>query len=79
MRTKDEFHKLIDKIKDEEVLEGYYKLIQKLNMHETGDLWNILTVEEKNELMVSYQESFNQENLISHEQVKMQHDKWLKK
>ena len=79
MRTKDEFHKLIDNIEDEEVLKSYYELINRLSLHETGNLWNDLTVEEKKESMVSYEESFDQLNLISHEQEKKQHDKWLKK
>lgn len=78
MRTKEEFHKLIDKIEDEEVLKGYYELILRLNTHETGKLLDSLTVEEKKELDVSYQESFNYQNILSHEEVKMQHIKWLK-
>lgn len=36
MRTKDDFHKLIDGIEDEEVLKGYFKLIQRLNDNHTG-------------------------------------------
>jgi hypothetical protein len=79
MRTKDDFHNLIDKIEDEEVLRGYFKLIQRLNNHQTGDLWNSLSPEEKDELLLSYDESFGPNNLISHEEVKKQHDKWLRK
>lgn len=79
MRTKDDFHKLIDKIEDEEVLKGYFKLIQRLNDNQTGELWNTLNAEEKEELLLSYEESFNTDNLVSHEDVKKQHDKWLGK
>lgn len=79
MKTKDEFHRLIDAIEDEEVLKAYFKLIQKLNDNQTGELWNSLTHEEKEELLISYGESFDSNNLISHNEVKKQHDKWLKK
>ena len=79
MRTKDDFHKLIDKIDDDEALKGYFKLIQRLIENQTGELWNTLNSEEKKELLLSYEESFDPNNLISHDQVKNQHDKWLKK
>ena len=79
MRTKDDFHNLIDKIEDEEVLKGYFKLIQRLNNNQTGELLDGLSPEGKNELLLSYEESFDSNNLISHEEVKKQHDKWLRK
>ena len=79
MKTKEEFHSLIDKIEDEEVLKGYFKLIQTLNDHQTGKLWDSLKSEEKEELLLSYEESLNPKNLVSHNDVKKQHDKWLRK
>jgi len=78
MKTKDDFHKLIDKITDEKVLKGYLNLIQRLNRNQTGELWNSLNSEEREELLQSYEESFDVKNLISHSQVKNHHDKWLK-
>ncbi len=79
MRTKEDFHRLIDKIEDEEVLKGYFKLIQRLNNNQTGELWNTLSAEEKEELLLSYHESFDSNNLVSHDDVKKQHTKWLGK
>jgi hypothetical protein len=79
MRTKESFHKLIDTIEDKRALESYYKLIKKLNTAQTGELWKNLNKEEKKELLLSYEESFDADNLISHEVVKKQHKKWLKK
>lgn len=77
MRTREDFHKLIDGIEDEKTLLGYFKLIQKLNKNQTGELWNSLNDEEKKELILSYEESLDPANLISHEEVKKQHTKWL--
>lgn len=79
MKTKEEFHKLIDKIEDEAVLKGYFELILRLNNNQTGELWNGLSAEEKEELLLSYTESFDPNNLISHNEVKKQHTKWLGK
>ncbi|WP_339608474.1 hypothetical protein [uncultured Roseivirga sp.] len=79
MRTKEDFHKLIEKIEDEEVLKGYFKLIQRLNNNQTGELWDGLSRAEKEELLLSYDESFDPNNLVSHEEVKNQHNKWLEK
>tara|TARA_R110000796_G_scaffold252637_1_gene389621 strand:- start:62229 stop:62468 length:240 start_codon:yes stop_codon:yes gene_type:complete len=79
MRTKEDFHKLIEKIEDEEILKGYFKLIQRLNNNQTGELWDGLSPAEKEELLLSYDESFDPNNLVSHEEVKNQHNKWLEK
>ncbi len=79
MKIKDDFHNLIEKIEDEAVLKGYFKLIQRLNNNQTGELWDSLSAEEKDELLLSFEESFDPKNLISHEEVKKQHGKWLGK
>ena len=77
MHIRKQFHKLIDNIKDGESLLSYYSLIQRLQQKQPGDLWNKLTEKEKHELLIAYDESFDSNNLISHDQVKEQHSKWL--
>ncbi len=79
MKIKEEFHHLIDSIDDEQLLKGYYELIQNLNSSENSQLWDNLTEEQKEELQIAYEESFDPANLISHEEVKKSHEKWLKK
>ena len=79
MNTKEAFHRLIDKIEDEEALKGYFKLIERLSTNQTGELWNSLTDQEKEELLIAYEESFDGSQLTSHEEVKKQHGKWLEK
>ena len=78
MNIKEDFHHLIDTIDDEQLLKDYYQLIQRLNADQEGNLWNNLSETEKQELLSAYDESFDKNNLISHEQVKQQHEKWLK-
>ena len=79
METKEDFHKLIDEIKDEQILRSYFELIKRLNSNQTGELWNGLNSAEQEELLLSYEESFNPDNLMRHDQVKKQHSKWLEK
>lgn len=77
MQTREEFHKLIDTIRDDESLKSYLSLIQKLQHRQSGALWNQLSSDQKQELLLAYDESFDPNNLLSHEQVKQQHAKWL--
>lgn len=79
MKTKDQIHELIETIDDEEVLNAYLLLIKTLNNNKTGSLWSSLTLEEEQDLLVSYDESFDKKNLTSHEDVKKQYIKWLEK
>jgi hypothetical protein len=78
MNIKDNFHYLIDSINDEELLKACYQLIEKIREEQNGHLWNSLSEDQQKELLVAYEESFDERNLLSHEEVKRQHEKWLK-
>ncbi|MBD3750088.1 MAG: hypothetical protein IE931_11395 [Sphingobacteriales bacterium] len=73
MSTKEIFHKLIDEIEYETILKGYLRIIQQLNQQQTVKLFKSLTPEEQQELMISYEESFDSKNLVTHQEVKSQH------
>ena len=77
MQTLEEFHKLIDTILDDQSLKSYFSLIQKLQHRQSGTLWSQLSSDQKQELLLAYDESFDPNNLLNHEQVKQQHAKWL--
>lgn len=74
---KEKLHYLIEKIENEAILNQIYELIYKKSSSGDGDLWNKLTVEQQSEILLSLEESTNTENLISHEEVKKLHNKWL--
>ena len=78
MNIKEDFHHLIDTIEDEQLLTTYYHLVQQLTIGETGKIWNNLTDDQRKSIEESYEESFDEKNLISHEEVKKRHEKWLK-
>ena len=73
MRTREEFYQLIDSIEDQKQLTAYFELIQQLKLNETGKLWDSLTDAEREEVMLSYEESLDPKNLISHDTVKKRH------
>ena len=49
---------------------------KKTHSHE-GELWNRLTTEEQQELLQAEKESEFPKNLISNEEMKKKHKKWL--
>jgi len=77
MELKQNFHHLIDRIDDEKLLINFYDLIKKRSSAKEGQLWNRLTDQEQQELLLSLEESKNPENLISHEEMVKKHKKWL--
>jgi len=78
MLVKEKLHKIIDSIEDENILKGYLKLFSSLNESEVGKLYQSLTEAQKNELNISYEESLDPTNLISHEEVKRSHQKRMR-
>ena len=74
---KEKFHKLIDYIDDNEMLYEYFNLLSHLNSQTTGRLYKSLTSLQKKELLLSYEESFFDSNLLSNDEVKSQYRKWL--
>ena len=77
MTTKENLYKLIDNINDEEVLKSYLSIFQKLLYSENGEIYKSLTKDEKQELLLSYNESFDENNLIHHNIIKDRYKKWL--
>ena len=76
IELKNELHNLIDSITDETVLQRFFNLI-KAEGKSYGTLWNSLSEEQRQELLLSDEESDNPVNLISHEEMKQRHSKWL--
>ncbi len=54
-----------------------YELIYKKNSSKEGDLWSKLAPEQQAEVLLSLEESNEPNNLISQDEVKRNHKKWL--
>jgi hypothetical protein len=74
---KTSFHHLIDEIDNEFLLMKFYDLLIKSRVQKEGELWNQLSEEQKNELLLAESESHYQKNLIEHKTQKAKHRKWL--
>ena len=76
---KTNFHQLIDRIENEELLATFYQLLTQRSQQQNGQLWNNLTDEEKEELLLSDEESKDSNNWIADKEVRQKHHQWLRK
>jgi hypothetical protein len=77
MKTKEQFHQLIDAIEDEKMLKAYYELVKMLSGTDEGKLTRELSPAQQEDLLKSYEESFDEDQLVDHEEMKRQYKKWL--
>jgi len=76
---KTDFHQLIYKIENEELLSSFYQLLVQRSQSKNGQLWESLTDKEKNELLLADEESKDSNNWISDEEVRLKQQQWLRK
>lgn len=78
-KIKKNLHSLIDEINNDDLLEVALQLLNSKNISKDGDLLNKLSEEEKIELYKSYEESFDESNLLDFDQLKQNQLKWGEK
>ncbi len=71
------FHHLIDEIDNEPLLMKFYDLLIKSRVQKEDELWDQLSEDQKNELLIAESESHYQKNLIDQKTQKAKHRKWL--
>ena len=77
LEIKTNFHHLIDRINNEQLLIKLYRIMEQASFTAEGKLWSRLTEEEQIELLKIEQEVQSDSNLISNEQMQTKHQKWL--
>ncbi len=77
IELKNEFHELIDRIKNKAILEKFYFLMDNADKSSGQPLFDKLSDEEKQDLLLSDEESSIKDNLLPHDEVKKKHGKWL--
>ncbi len=77
IELKKSFHLLIDSIDNEDLLASFYDLIKNRTSTKEGLLWNRLTYKEQEELLSALEESESPEYVISNDEMKKKHNKWL--
>ena len=74
---KKSFHLLIDSIENENLLLTFYELMKTRSSSKEGHLWKSLTQKERDEMLLSFEESEISDNLISHDEMVKKRNKWL--
>jgi hypothetical protein len=74
---KQNFHALIDSIDNLSMLQNFYDLIKSKSKSVDGELWNGLSLEDQNELLLAFSESENDSELIDNDDAKLRFKKWL--
>ena len=74
---KKNFHLLIDSIENEKLLIDFYELIKKRSSSVEGQLWDKMTSEEQEELLLTLEECKDPQNTVRHEEVEKKYRKWL--
>ena len=77
LELKNNFHQLIDSIENENLLQKFYELMLRNRSIRDGTLWAKLTQDEVDELLLANEESNDQQNLISHDEMKKKYAQWL--
>jgi hypothetical protein len=77
IELKSNFHKLIDEINNDSILNKFYEILSSARDKKEGVLWNNLSDSEQNELLETEKDSHNENNLISHNDMILKNKKWL--
>lgn len=80
MKTIDirkDIHLLIDSIESENLLKNFYEVLKQSILKKQDNMWDKLSSKEQEELLLSFEESFIESNLLSNEEVKNKYAKWL--
>jgi hypothetical protein len=63
IELKSSIHKIVDSIQSEQLLKTLYDFLKSRDA-KPGQLWETLTPEQKNEVLLAYEESEDDNNLI---------------
>ena len=66
---KSDFHLLIDQIEDPEILEQFYEALNN-SVKSESSLWTTLTPEQQKEVLIAYEESEDEKNLVPFSVIK---------
>ena len=77
VELKTSLHNIIDRIDNIDLLKEYYHEMKKLLKRTESNIWGTLTDEQKKEVLLSFEESENDENLVDHDKVMKNYKKWL--
>ncbi|MBK8550019.1 MAG: hypothetical protein IPL53_02750 [Ignavibacteria bacterium] len=66
---KSNIHKIVETIQSEQLLQTLYDFLKSKEKSQSGKLWESLTDKQKNEVLLAYNESENENNLIDSDEI----------
>ncbi len=69
VELKSNIHRIVDEIQNEQLLRTLYDFLKVKTTSKSGQLWDALTKEERQEILLAYEESEDEANLIDREEV----------
>ncbi len=76
IQLKSRLHSFIDQIDNVELLKDYYNELKGIIQNKKSRIWDSLSEQQKIEILLSYEESEQDENLIDNDEVMKKYDKW---
>lgn len=76
IQLKSGIHSFIDQIDNIELLKDYYNELKGLIKDKKILMWDSLSEGQKREVLLSYDESEQDENLIDNDEVMKRYEKW---
>ena len=76
IQLKSGIHSFIDQIDNIELLKDYYNELKGLIKDKKILMWDSLSEGQKREVLLSYDESEQDENLIDNDEVMKKYEKW---
>jgi len=77
LELKNNFHQLIDKVEDDNILTRFYTMLEQVLENKEGKLWSRLSAAEQQEILQIDNETDNEENLIPLAKIQEKHKRWL--
>ena len=76
IQLKSSIHSFIDQIDNIELLKDYYSELKGLIKSKKTRIWDSLSEGQKREVLLSFDESEQDENLIDNDEVMKKYEKW---
>jgi len=69
IELKSNIHKIVDGIQNEQLLKTIYDFLKARDTEKSGRFWDSLTEEQKQEVLLAFDESEDDNNLVDREKV----------
>lgn len=69
VELKSSIHKMVDEIQNQQLLQTLYDFLKVRKTAKPGQLWDSLTEQQKQQVLLAYEESENESNLIDRDEV----------